>query len=133
MIIFKNLKNVPKGNFPPDCVITVSKGGSVTKELMQQWTAEVWHTRPGGIFRQPALLICDKHLAHTHQEVHSTLIQRHNTLIQRHNTKCCVIPAGMTSLLQPCDVVWNKPMKSKVRAKWEDWLENGEQEFTQSG
>jgi hypothetical protein len=32
------------------------------------------------------------------------------------------IPAGCTYLCQPIDVGINKPLKSLMRAKWEDWM-----------
>lgn len=126
MLIFKNLKNVPKGNFPPECVITVAKGGSMTTTLMEQYVDSVWRTRPGSIFRNPALLVLDKHRSHTHD----TTVQAFKS---RQNTKCHFIPGGMTSLLQPCDLSWNKPMKSRVRQLWSEWLEHGEQQFTRTG
>eukprot|EP00117_Sycon_ciliatum_P000639 scpid87539/ scgid6626/ len=39
----------------------------------------------------------------------------------------------MTPLLQPCDISWNKSLKSLVREQWEEWLESGEIEFTRTG
>ena len=56
MIIFKNLKNVPKGNFPRNCFVTVAKGGSMTASLMLQYIDNVWKTRPGSLFRHPYTL-----------------------------------------------------------------------------
>ena len=126
MVIFKNLKNVPKGDFPRNCVITVAKGGCMTTELMQEWMAKVWQSRPGSIFRKPAVLVLDKHRSHTHADTVSSLQRRYATQSQ-------FIPGGMTSLLQPCDVSWNKSMKSKVRKSWNEWLEDGEQAFTRTG
>ena len=126
MLIFRNLKNVPKGNFPKNCHIAVSKGGCMTTDLMTQWMDKVWQRRPGNIFRKPGLLVCDKHRSHTHADTVTALKRRFATSV-------VFIHGGMTSLLQPCDVSWNKSMKSKVRERWNAWLQEGEKEFTRSG
>lgn len=126
MLIFKGLKNVPKGNFPKECSVTVAKGGSMTTDLMKTWMSTVWQTRPGSIFRTPGLLVMDRHASHVHESTKAALKTRHNTAVQ-------LIPPGMTCVLQPVDVSWNKSMKSKVRAMWDEWLEQGEQEFTRTG
>ena len=127
MLIFKGLKNVPKGKFPDGCVVTVAKGGSMTGELLQQeWAEKVWRTRPGNLFRAPGVMVYDRHRSHTHHDSVSHLERRHNTEV-------VLIPAGMTSLQQPCDVVWNKPLKDRVRAMWNEWMVSGEQQFTRGG
>ena len=38
------------------------------------------------------------------------------------NTDVALIPAGLTSQLQPLDVSINKPFKDKVRVIWTDWM-----------
>ena len=91
-----------------------------------KWTNEVWRSRAGSLFRTPAVLVMDRHASRT-QEATPT------RLATQHNTNVCFVPGGMTPLLQPCDVTWNKLFKANVRRLWEDWLENGEQEFTRSG
>ena len=127
MLIFKGLKNVPKGKFPDGCVVTVAKGGSMTGELLQrEWAEKVWRTRPGNLFREPGVMVYDRHRSHTHHDSVSHLERRHNTEV-------VLIPAGMTSLQQPCDVVWNKPLKDRVRAMWNEWMVSGEQQFTRGG
>ena len=126
-IIFKGLKKVPKGDFPPGCAVAVAKGGSMTSEIFKkEWCEKVWRGRPGSLFRTPAALVLDRHRSHTHETSVSHLDKRHNT-------RSIFIPGGMTSVLQPCDVVWNKPMKDRVREKWNDWMANGEQQFTRTG
>ena len=127
MLIFKGLKNVPKGKFPDGCVVTVAKGESMTGELLQrEWAEKVWRTRPGNLFQAPGVMVYDRHRSHTHHDSVSHLERRHNTEV-------ILIPAGMTSLQQPCDVVWNKPLKDRVRAMWNEWMVSGEQQFTRGG
>ena len=49
------------------------------------------------------------------------------------NTDLAVIPAGLTSILQPLDVSLNKPFKDKMRDKWSTWMLDGEKTFTKGG
>ena len=80
LIIFKGLKNVPKGTYPSGCVVTVAKGGSMTAELLQkEWSEKVWRGRPGSIFRNPAVLAMDKHRSHTHASIVTHFKRNHKT------------------------------------------------------
>ena len=123
MLIFKGLKNVPRGDFPRDCFVAVSKGGSMTTDLMKLWIRNVcptvWQSRPVSIFRTPAVLVMDRHRSHSHEPTVDDLKTRHNTSTE-------LIPGGMTCVLQPCDVSWNRSMKSNVRQQWDEWLEKGQ-------
>ena len=47
-----------------------------------------------------------------------------------HNTDMVVIPGSLTSVLLPLDVSLNKPMKSKIRACYNDWMMNGKKTYT---
>ena len=44
-----------------------------------------------------------------------------------------VIPGGLTGILQPLDVVINKPFKDRLRQLWQDWMINGKHQFMASG
>ena len=44
-----------------------------------------------------------------------------------------VIPGGLTSMLQPLDVVLNKPFKDRVRQHWLEWMGAGLAEKTAGG
>lgn len=108
MIIFKGLKRIPKVQFPAGVVVQVSKGGSMTTELLLFWLKNVWRRRKNSIFCSPALLILDRHASHLHRDVLSAMSQQHQT-------KPVFVPPGMTPILQPCDVSWNKPFKDAMR------------------
>ena len=43
------------------------------------------------------------------------------------------INSGMTPLLQFLDTHANKPFKDSLKDQWEEWLDNGKEEFTKSG
>jgi hypothetical protein len=126
MIIFKNLKNIPKGNFPKDVNIQVAKGGSMTAMLMNTWKREVWSIRPGAIWKSPSLLVYDSVSSHTKASILASFKRHYNTTV-------AVIPGGMTPLLQPADSHWNRPFKAMMKRKWLDWLQCGEAEYTKSG
>lgn len=105
MIILKNLKNVPKEVFPPGVHVTVSKGGSMTSNLvLQEYLPHVWRTRPLTMFKKPAMLVWDRHASHVDTIVTCNLQRHYSTTTQ-------LIPAGMTPLLQPMDVSVNKVAK----------------------
>ena len=44
-----------------------------------------------------------------------------------------IINEGLTPLIQFLDTHVNKPFKSAMCEKWEDWIENGEIEYTKIG
>lgn len=44
-----------------------------------------------------------------------------------------VIPGGLTPLVQPADVCWNKPYKAAYREQYDEWLSSGEKSYTAGG
>jgi hypothetical protein len=126
MVIFRNLKRIPKGNFPKDVVVQVAQKGSMNSELMNSWKKLVWSKRPQGMFRPKSVLIFDSATSHVKKTVLSSLKQHYATT-------SVVIPGGMTPLLQPADVSWNRPFKCLMRDKWLTWLAGGETQYTRTG
>ena len=49
------------------------------------------------------------------------------------NTTLKIIHGELTRLLQFQDIHINKAFKDVLKETWEDWIENGEAEFTKSG
>ena len=47
------------------------------------------------------------------------------------NSSIKIIYCGMTPLVQFLDTHVNKPFKDIMKGKWEDWIVNGEAEFTE--
>ena len=62
----------------------------------------------------PPILILDAYRVHQM----GSIVNR----IQMMGIEVIHIPAGCTYLCQPIDVGINKPLKSLMRAKWEDWM-----------
>ena len=93
--------------------------------MKSEYLCKVWNARPGSIFKPSCVLTLDTARCHTHDDV--------KTAFEKENTRLDFIPGGMTPLLQPLDSHLNKPFKNAMRRKWEEWLSNGEREYTRTG
>jgi hypothetical protein len=138
-IIFKGLKKVPKGDFK-GVEVMVADGGSVNTDVMKKWIKTVWKTRPGNIFLNQhakkrktgpkcrTLLTMDSATAHRRKEIKQILKTHYNTAVE-------IIPGGMTPLIQPADVSWNRPIKASIKRQWNEWFEGPKQknEFSKTG
>lgn len=104
----------------------MAEKGSMNSLLMNEWKRSVWAKRPQGLFKPKSLLVFDSATSHTKKTTLSSFKQHYSTTV-------AVIPGGMTPLLQPPDVSWNKPFKCRMREKWLKWLSEGEVQYTQQG
>lgn len=88
----------------------------------------MWAKRPGGLFlnihtkrtngpKYRTLLTMDA--ATSHRDINFK-----KSMAVNHDTKVEIIPAGMTPLLQPADVSWNRAVKESIREQWSEWLES---------
>ena len=70
LLIFKNLKNAPKGKFPPGMAVLGSKCGSITAGFFEHtFSPKVLARRPGGYFQAGnTLLVMDAATCHTRSE-----------------------------------------------------------------
>src|SRR6185437_3303555 len=103
--IFK-LKNIFRKTFPEDVIIRVNEKGWCNENEMHYWINNVW-TERSELENPQSLLILDSFRGHLVDSV------KHE--FQENNTHLAVIPAGLTSKLQPLDVAINKPFKEKVQ------------------
>ena len=124
MIIFKR-KTMPKITFPPGVIVRVHEKGWMDEELTKEWLKVVWGNRPGGLRTKASLLVWDQFRAHLCDSV--------KTELKELNTSQAVIPGGCTSLLQPLDVCINKPFKDHLRTYWNQWMMEGDHEYTKGG
>jgi transposase-like protein len=117
-------KTLPKICIPESKLIVAANGsGWMNHETLEIWLKKVWKNRntlpPKTPWDQdpkvPSLLLFDMHRSH--------LVP--NTLDKiKKESKVAIIPAGLTSKLQPLDLTVNRSFKSKLRKKWEDWIIN---------
>lgn len=112
-IIFKR-KTLPKEAFPRDVVVRVNEKGYMDEALMREWIRTVWNRRPGALLQHRNMLVLDAFRGHLTASVKEALRDGKTDLV--------VIPGGMTSTLQPLDVVLNKPFKDRVRALYSEWM-----------
>ena len=73
-----------------------------------------------------SLLVWDSFRGHLTDGVKSCACAR------RKNIDQAVIPDGLTSLLQPLNVVINKPFKDRLSQRWVDWMINGHHKYTKN-
>lgn len=124
MVIFKR-KTIPKGvKFPPGVVIHCHPKGWMDEKGIILWLNKVWNTRPGALLKK-SMLVWDQFRSHLTDTVKDKL--------KSLKTFQAVIPGGLTSILQPLDVVLNKPFKDRVREKWITWMKSDDKELTAKG
>jgi len=127
MVILKRLVNVPKCEVPKNVCLFVSKGGSMSEQLMLNWVDSVFKSRGNFLATTPSLLLMDSHKSHNTDIVIKAL--------KALNVATKIIPPKTTPHLQPLDVSGgvNGPFKAKLREEWQDWLVNGKKEYTPAG
>ena len=125
MVIFKR-KLIPKGEkFLPGVVINCHPKGWMDEEGIILWLKKVWDTRPGALLKKKSMLLWDQFCSHLTDTVKAK--------VKNLNTFQCVIPGGLTPILQPLDVVLNKPFKDRVREKWIAWMKSDDKQLTAGG
>ena len=101
MLIFKR-KTIPKINNKHGVVVSAQEKGWMDSEQMKMWIEKVWRARISGLGRRKSLLVYDSFEAHVTDTVKAPF--------KRENTELAVIPGGLTSLLQPqeliCSWIW---------------------------
>ena len=117
-------KILPKIRIPESNLVVAANGsGWMNHETLDLWLKKVWKSRttlpPKTPWNQdprvPSLLLFDMHRSHI---VPTTLYKI------KKESKVAIIPAGLTSKVQPLDLTVNRSFKSKLRKKLEDWIIN---------
>jgi len=121
MVIFKR-KIVPKINNKHSVAVSAQEKGWMDLDQMKIWIEKVWRARILGRRRR---LVYDAFEAQVTDSVKSSF--------KHENTDLAVVPAGLTSILQPLDVSLHKPFKDGVRKKWMQWMADCIHEFTATG
>ena len=125
MVIFKR-KTIPKGEkIPSGVLVHCHPKGWMDEEGIVLWLSKVWNTRPGALLKKKSLLVWDQFRAHKTEKVKEKAKEIQTTQ--------AMIPGGLTSILQPLDVVLNKPFKDRVRKRWMTWMASDDKELTKGG
>lgn len=56
-----------------------------------------------------------------------------DVLDKRAKSDVSIIPGGLTRLVQPADVSWNKPFKEAYKELYNEWMVSGEKSYTPAG
>lgn len=103
------------GTYPANGTYSVQEKAWMDERVMLLWVKQVLgpyiETAPPGI--QPILLL-DSYRCHMMESV--------RRVIEELGVRLEHIAGGCTGLCQPIDVGIGKPLKSRVRHKWEDWM-----------
>ncbi|GFS81540.1 pogo transposable element with KRAB domain [Trichonephila clavipes] len=116
---------LPKENFPKCVEIRTNENGWMNEQIMLSWLQTIWRKRKNSSFRPKAFLIMDSIKSHVSENVKNAL--------KSTSAKIAIIPGGLTKKLQPLDVGINRSFKSKVRKLWEQWMSDGEKNYTKTG
>jgi len=125
VVIFKRM-TLPKTFRPPKGVLVKAHPkGWMDEEGTKDWLKTVWQTRPGALLNKRSMLVWDMFRAHLTDDVKKTA--------RKNKVDLCVIPGGLTSMVQPLDVSINKPFKDRMRKQWTEWMTSGEAKCTAGG
>ena len=114
MVIVKQ-KTIPKGEkAPPGVLVHCHSTGWMDEEGITLWLKNIWNNIPGAMLKKRSLLLWDQFRAHKTDKVKDVL--------KNLKTSQAMIPGGLTSVLQPLDVVLNKPFKDRLKKKWLAWM-----------
>ena len=85
--------------------------GWMDEDVIILWLKKDWNNRSGALLQKK---VWDQFRAHKIDKVKDAL--------KHLKTSQCMIPGGLTSVLQRIDVVLNKPFKDRLRQKWLAWM-----------
>ena len=90
----------------------------MTSDLMKNYIDFLFKFRMSeNLSKEPAMMVYDSFRGHLEESV--------KVKFKQHNFHLAVIPAGLTSVCQPLDVVINKPFKDNLRKEWHKWMCQG--------
>lgn len=120
-VVCKGIRAVKELSKETGVVVALSRNGWMNEELTKDWVRRAW----GNLSFTRRLLIWDAYKCHIMPSVRSVIEQTQSDI--------SVIPGGLTSLVQPADLSWNKPFKEAYKALYNEWLVNGDKSYTAAG
>ena len=121
-VVFKGIRPIAELERVSGVIVAYSKNGWMNESLTIDWVKRGWGTLNFG----RRLLVWDAYRCHLMPSV-KNVAETHT------NTDLSVIPGGLTSLVQPADVSWNKPFKEAYKARYNQWMVTGEKSYTPAG
>ena len=121
-VVFKGIRPIAELERVSGVIVAYSKNGWMNESLTIDWVKQGWGTLNFG----RRLLVWDAYRCHLMPSV-KNVAETHT------NTDLSVIPGGLTSLVQPADVSWNKPFKEAYKARYNQWMVTGEKSYTPAG
>uniref|UniRef100_A0A1X7UPU3 DDE-1 domain-containing protein n=1 Tax=Amphimedon queenslandica TaxID=400682 RepID=A0A1X7UPU3_AMPQE len=88
----------------PGIIVAYSKNGWMNEELTKDWVRRGW----GALSFERRLLVWDTYRCNLMDSVKSVVDRKTQSDI-------VIIPGGLTGLVQPADVSWNKPFKTAYK------------------
>ena len=122
MVVYKGTENgtIKKRELPnhhPTCIYETQENAWMDERVMLRWVEEVLAPyvalAPPGII---PIILLDSYRCHVMASVVN--------VIQDLGCEVVHIPGGCTGLVQPLDVGYNKPFKTRVRKAWEEYMIN---------
>ena len=111
-IVFKGVRPIAELDREPGVIVAYSRNGWMNEEITNDWVKRGWGTLNFG----RRLLVWDAYKCHLMPNVKGVVDKQANTDIS-------IIPGGLTSLVQPADVSWNKPFKAAYKELYNEWSE----------
>ncbi|CAG8657899.1 8691_t:CDS:2, partial [Paraglomus occultum] len=112
--IFK-LRTIPHEEFPMGINVRVNEKGWCNETEMLWWINNVWSKRLTNQYESSrSLLVLNSFHGHLVNSVKQQFVSK--------KTDLAVIPGGLTSKLQPLDVMINHSFKAKMRIQYNEWM-----------
>ena len=124
--VLPRVKEIPSLNLGPNIIyIYVTKGTFNSENLTHHYVKRI--LRPYleiNMIEKPVIILDQARCHMTNQFVNA---------LEARNAEIVFLPASLTSVLQPADVGWFKPLKEAYKVHWNYWFMNEPKSFTRFG
>ena len=121
-VVFKGVRPIAELDRESGVIVAYSKNGWINEGLTKDWVKRGWGTLSFG----RRLLIWDAYRCHIMDSVKGVVDNQAKSDV-------AIIPGGLTALVQPADVSWNKPFKAAYKELYNEWMVIGEKSYTAAG
>jgi hypothetical protein len=124
LVILKGVRPPKSEDIPSGIRVFMTSNGWINEQACKFWISKIWKQSSEG----RKLLVWDSFRAHKTPQVKNLVSCKEGG-----NSDVAMIPGGCTGILQPADLSWNKPFKSRICELWDNWFNSGEHTFTKGG